>query len=314
MSEVRRALGELPAERRRALDLRDYLDSRYPAGSAARDLLAKIDAIREGRDVAAESVEPTHGSADAAGYIDSEAPLGSPKTPESAVAAPAAARETPTSSGAHSRPAGQRAETAGDHSASPSAELGGLPNVNGTEWTPLTVFTDPRTGRPTFVDHNGIPHVTATSGDNPRCDEALPFIERQALRDGSAYDPATGNGSVYHFQDDNAALVRKSVVNDVSGGRTVAGTTSDLIRVTYRDGVIVRVESYDVTGTDREPFVLGHQVNTINNKMDLRLKRQTENVIFVVDNDAEGHLLAEHFAGNRHVRIINPRSGFDSAQ
>ncbi|MFC7480531.1 glycosyltransferase [Luedemannella flava] len=49
---TRRSIEGLTAERGRAVELRDYLNQRYSAGNAARELIARIEAIHEGRDVA----------------------------------------------------------------------------------------------------------------------------------------------------------------------------------------------------------------------------------------------------------------------
>jgi hypothetical protein len=161
------------------------------------------------------------------------------------------------------------------------------------------------------VDQNGLPHVTATDGDNARSRAALPFLNGQLAR-GEAYDPATGEGTVFRFQDDHAGESYKGVVKDVDGGQTVSGTTSDLIKVTYASGKIVRVESYDVTGSDKNPFNLQQSAQTILNKMDLAKKAQTQFVVFVARDDAEAQLVADRFAGDHRVRVLNPATGFDS--
>ena len=67
-----------------------------------------------------------------------------------------------------------------------------------------------------------------------------------------------------------------------------------------------------MTGSDRNPFDLESCVRTIENKMSHTAKKQAQNVVFVANNDVDARLVAEYFAGNRHVRIVNPLTGFDS--
>ncbi|GGU92174.1 hypothetical protein GCM10010260_28450 [Streptomyces filipinensis] len=195
--------------------------------------------------------------------------------------------------------------------AATAAGPGGPSTPPYTKWgPPLTVRTI--NGRKTYIDANGVPHVLGSSGDTADADQALTFMNRRLAKDGLAYDPKTRTGSEYLFQDETNRLEEKASVGD-----GVAGTTSDMIKVTWSDGRLISVESVDSTATVRtgaDPADLDSISKTITNKLPGGRKSQSGNVVFTATTEDQAKAVAERFRGNPNVRVIHPGSGYDSGE
>lgn len=178
----------------------------------------------------------------------------------------------------------------------------------GSTYVPLT-YKNPTT----VVDQNGVPHVLKGTSNKPEEVKALNFLNDQLRANGEYFDPNTKTGSVYVFQDEDNPLVDKGPIVGADGRPTVTGTTADAVKISYIDGKIVSVDTYDFT-TSVRPGASDGTVSTINKKMDLTAKQQTQNVVFIAKDDAQAAALREKFAGHPNVRIINPGSGFDTGE
>ena len=185
----------------------------------------------------------------------------------------------------------------------------GTPAYN--QWgEPLTVTTID--GRKCYIDVNGVPHPIRTTADTPDSQRALNYMNDQLDREALAYDPTTKTGSQYLFQDDSNPLVPKGLV-----GEGVAGTTADMVKVTWDSGQIVSVESVDATSTSRtgsSPADIDSIEQTINNKLPGGNKNQTDNVVFTAKSQEQAEAVADRFRTNPNVRVIHPDSGYDSGE
>ncbi|MDF3146227.1 ricin-type beta-trefoil lectin domain protein, partial [Streptomyces sp. T21Q-yed] len=163
-----------------------------------------------------------------------------------------------------------------------------------------------------FYDDKGVPHTVASQGVKPTEKVALEYMNDD-LRNGlQLYDPKTGNGAQFFYQDDNGVLPKKGLVHDANGNHRVAGTTADFIKVTWKNGKIVSVNTWDATDSDRGATAdaVSSAEKTINRKMDpLGTKPQTQNVVFVASSIEQAHAVAEKFVGNANVRVIYPGTG-----
>ncbi len=180
-----------------------------------------------------------------------------------------------------------------------------------SQWgDPLTVTTI--NGRECYIDVNGVPHPIRSTGDTDDSQRAFDYMNEQLDREGLAYDPKTKSGSQYLFQDDSKPLVPKGPVSE-----GVAGTTADLIKVTWDDGQIVSIESVDATTTDRtgaSSADINSIEQTINNKLPGGRKNQTENVVFTANSEEQAEAVADRFKTNPNVRVLLPDSGYDSGE
>ncbi|WP_328534757.1 RHS repeat-associated core domain-containing protein [Micromonospora zamorensis] len=170
-----------------------------------------------------------------------------------------------------------------------------------------------------YVDQNGYPHFQRPKGKTVHESEtkAVGFLNKDLQRSGEYYDPKTGTGSRYILQDDNAEAQRlKGAVTLPSGEVTVAGTTADAIKVSWIDGKIVSVDSYDFTTQAIGEEELG--AKTVVNKMRTDdgsgAKRQTQYVVFVAKDDKQAADMRQRLAGNPNARVINPTTGFDTGE
>jgi hypothetical protein len=165
-------------------------------------------------------------------------------------------------------------------------------------------------GRATLTDANAYTHVIGGKFDNAASEDAYRFLNGELDRTGAGYDAATGNGVRYYPQDDNLPVTPK-LAEDLEDGTTrISGTTSDFVRVTYRDGVPVGLESVDATtGNDVDRIV-----QTARNKLPDGTKSQAENVVVRAQSQAQAEELARRFAGDPHLRVVYPETGFDSGE
>ncbi|MFC7247423.1 RHS repeat-associated core domain-containing protein [Catellatospora aurea] len=171
-------------------------------------------------------------------------------------------------------------------------------------------------GADTIVDQNRIPHVLRTTGDNDAANAGLDFANDQLKKSGQYLDPATGNGSIFVHQDDTSNVIKhpKGVITGADGQTTVTGTTADAVKITYVNGQVVSVDSYDFTqaqDVNRAENDIKNKLRTDTNK---GAKKQTQNVIYVAPDDVQAEELRKRFAGNPNVRIINPATGYDTGE
>ncbi|MFI9506933.1 hypothetical protein [Nocardia sp. NPDC052566] len=179
-------------------------------------------------------------------------------------------------------------------------------------WPPLTTQT--YQGRKYIIDKYGVPHRLGGSDklENVDAVTSMAYLNRELRKSGLYYDKVSGSGSRYLIQDEAAPLIEKGLLDD-----TVVGSTSDLIKVTWKNGNIVRVESFDSTGTalpsaNRSAArVLQSAIDTVTNKLAFNGKYQTQNVVYVAKNETQAREVFAHFADNPNVRVIHPASGFD---
>jgi hypothetical protein len=165
-------------------------------------------------------------------------------------------------------------------------------------------------GRATLTDANGYTHVIGETLDNAEAEEAYKFLNSELDRTGGGYDPVTGNGVRYYPQDETNPVSPKEVKQLTDGSLRISGSTADMIRVTYRDGAPVAVESVDATaGKD-----VDYAERTALNKLPDGKKHQAENVVVRARSLAQAEELARRFAGNPHLRVVYPETGFDSGE
>jgi hypothetical protein len=163
-------------------------------------------------------------------------------------------------------------------------------------------------GRATLTDAKGYTHVVGETLDNVEAEEAYNFMNGQLDRSGAGYDPATGNGVRYYPQDDANPISVKSREILPDGSIEISGSTADMIRVTYRDGIPVGLESVDATAGNNVDSI----VKTAGNKLPDGRKFQAANVVVRARSLSQAEELARQFAGNPHLRVVYPESGFDS--
>jgi len=201
--------------------------------------------------------------------------------------------------------AGARLQAAGRRGANPED----VKAAAATAGNPIRYGVDSR-GRATLSDTNGFTHVIGETLDNAEAEDAYKFVNGQLDRSGAGYDPATGNGVRYYPQDDVNPISPKELKELPGGGTAISGTTADMIRVTYRNGEPVGIESVDTTaGNDVDRIV-----QTAHNKLPDGTKYQAENVVVRARSLSQAEELARRFAGNPHLRVVYPETGFDSGE
>lgn len=165
-------------------------------------------------------------------------------------------------------------------------------------------------GRATLTDSNGYTHVIGETFDNAASEDAYKFLNGELDRAGAGYDPATGNGVRYYPQDDGHPITPRLREDLEDGTSRISGTTADMVRVTYRDGVPVGIESVDAT-TGRNVDSI---VQTARNKLPEGNKYQADNVVVRAQSQAQAEELARRFAGDPRLRVVYPETGFDSGE
>jgi hypothetical protein len=183
------------------------------------------------------------------------------------------------------------------------------PGSGGNGWEPLSEI---KVGKSTvgYADENGVPHKLGTTPDNEATSASLKYLNDDLRAQGLAYEASSGSGSTYFLQDDSNPLVPKDYITGVDGSMTVTGTTSDLIKVTWAEGKIVSVGSYDATASTQ--MDIGNIASTVNNKLSSPKGAQTQNVVFRATSQAQAEAVAAKFSGNPNVRVIFPEGNFDS--
>ncbi|MER5883753.1 ricin-type beta-trefoil lectin domain protein [Streptomyces sp. NPDC001941] len=188
---------------------------------------------------------------------------------------------------------------------------GRIVSVKEAEVKPPKALTETTSdkGQRVIYDEKGVPHTIAkTPGKIPSERVAIKYMNED-LRSGlDFYDPKTGNGSEYLWQDDNGVLPKKGVVHDANGNHRAAGTTADFVKVTWRNGKIVAVETWDANESTRKDGTAKATIDsiekTVTNKMAVDGKAQSPNVVFVASSLEQAHLVRDRFVGNANVRVI----------
>ncbi|MEJ8640207.1 RHS repeat-associated core domain-containing protein [Streptomyces sp. MS2.AVA.5] len=177
----------------------------------------------------------------------------------------------------------------------------------------LTADEDGKGNVKKVYDKQGVPHHTTNHSDGTASTTAYNALNDDLKRAGLYYDPENGNmdGARYFLQDDREAgksTVRKTApIRDADGNLVKSETTADLVRVTWKNGKIVDVDTADATASKRS--VKDPEARkSIGNK----LREQTSNVVFVAKDLAQAQEWADYFANNSSVRVICPAAGFDS--
>jgi hypothetical protein len=193
--------------------------------------------------------------------------------------------------------------------AKPGATPDDITAAASTAGLPITYGVDSY-GRATLTDAKGYTHVIGDTLDNAAAEDSYKFLNGELDRTGAGYDPVTGNGVRYYPQDETNPVSPKKVKELPDGSLEISGSTADMVRVTYRDGIPVNVESVDATtGKD-----VDYTVKTALNKLPDGTKYQAENVVVRANSQAQAEELARRFAGNPHLRVVYPETGFDSGE
>ncbi|MEU5243819.1 RHS repeat-associated core domain-containing protein [Streptomyces asoensis] len=172
----------------------------------------------------------------------------------------------------------------------------------------LTVDIDGKGNVTKVYDKQGVPHHIT---DKPDASGAKAFdtLNDDLRRAGLYYDPKTGNGVQYLLQDDSQAgkstVTKDAPIKDADGKPVLAETTSDFVRITWKNGQVVSVETADATESTR-PAAANHGT------IDKKLKNQTKTVVFVAQDLAQGEDYAAWYENNPNVRVIYPPGDFDS--
>lgn len=164
--------------------------------------------------------------------------------------------------------------------------------------------------RPVVVDENGVPHKIDGEPDSAAVRTSVKFLNDQLEHAGDRYDAKTGNGSRFFVQDDSNPIVPKAVVD---GTDSITGTTADLVKVTWRDGRVIGVETFDATTSSRAEVDPESALRTLRNKLPDGSKYQAENGLFVAPSKEWAHAVSDAARGDPRIRVIHPESGFDSA-
>ncbi|MCX4857825.1 hypothetical protein OG426_32580 [Streptomyces canus] len=92
------------------------------------------------------------------------------------------------------------------------------------------------------------------------------------LRNGGKYYDGSknGSGSRYLWQDDHGVLPKKGLWHGPNGDHVVAGATADFIKVTWTNGKIVSVDTWDANESNAREFHAGNTADTVARKMDGR--------------------------------------------
>lgn len=163
-----------------------------------------------------------------------------------------------------------------------------------------------------IYDDRGVPHTVGSPQENQSERGAIKFMNDDLRKGLDLYDPKTGNGSEYLWQNDNGVLSEKGLVHDANGNHRVSGVTADFIKVTWKNGKIVGVETWDANKSTA--VVSAESVDniqkTINNKLNsMGNKRQSQNVVFVAHSMEQAEAVRDRFVGNANVRVIFAGAG-----
>jgi RHS repeat-associated protein len=175
---------------------------------------------------------------------------------------------------------------------------------------PLTDVTV--NGTRTIYDGEGKPHVITGASNSTSEKLAFTYMNDDLKLAGKYYDAKTGTGSMYLWQNDNAGQGEPRTYYDKAGNLRITGATADFVKVTWKNGKIVSVETWDVNESTRSAGNLDGVESTVRKKMDPNAKAQTENVIFVAKDFDQAAEMRDRFASVANVRIIHPATNFDT--
>ncbi|MGW6419683.1 ricin-type beta-trefoil lectin domain protein [Streptomyces sp. NPDC055055] len=175
-------------------------------------------------------------------------------------------------------------------------------------------------GKTVIYNDRGVPLTVRQTnpGAKPSEQVAFQYMNDDLRNGGQYYDPKTGNGSQYLWGDEDDAVIKqkKALMHDANGNHVAVGTTTDIVKVTWKDGKIVSVESWDATDSTRDfathPTAADDTEKTIKNKMDPEGKGQSPNVVFVAKDFEQAEAIRDRFVGNANVRVIYPGGTFDT--
>ncbi|MFE1880351.1 ricin-type beta-trefoil lectin domain protein [Streptomyces diastatochromogenes] len=177
-----------------------------------------------------------------------------------------------------------------------------------TETTVKTKTGDKRV----FYDERGVPHTVGTPGKIQSERVAIQYMNEDLRTGLQFYDAKTGNGSEYFWQDESDGVIKdKGLVHDANGNHRAAGATADFIKVTWKNGKIVSVTTWDANESKRgyDAGTVDDIEKTVRNKMDPLGKKQAQNVVFVANSLEQAQAVADRFVGNANVRVIYPGTG-----
>ncbi|MFE0509508.1 ricin-type beta-trefoil lectin domain protein [Streptomyces sp. NPDC058964] len=169
-------------------------------------------------------------------------------------------------------------------------------------------------GRDVIYDERGVPHTLGTRSTNQSEQVAFDYMNED-LRNAGKYSDGSknGSGSQYLWQDEGGGVLqKKGLWHNANGDHVAAGATCDFIKVTWKNGKIVSVASWDANESNAAQFDADNTANTVRRKMDPQAKGQTQNVVYVAKGQAEAEAIRDRFVGNKHVRVIWPDGSFDT--
>ncbi|WP_079084051.1 RHS repeat domain-containing protein [Streptomyces longwoodensis] len=194
----------------------------------------------------------------------------------------------------------------------PGSAIGG--GGNSGKPVPKLTKTKLSDGRTAIYDEYGIGHIIARQPDNDAAKRALELLNNDLKAAGLFTDGTNkGTGEIYLAQDDTKPLVSKGSFTDKDGKTRLNGTTSDFIKVTYRDGKIVDVIDFDATSS-KDGKALHYIQGDINGKMNPNGKGQANNVIYVATSANQANDVANSYANDPRVRVLHPDTGFDTGR
>ncbi|MEU5484086.1 ricin-type beta-trefoil lectin domain protein [Streptomyces mirabilis] len=168
-------------------------------------------------------------------------------------------------------------------------------------------------GRKVIYDERGVPHTLGTQSNIASEKVAFDYMNDDLRFGGKYYDGSkNGSGSRYLWQEDKGVLPKKGLWHGPNGDHVAAGATADFIKVTWKNGKIVSVETWDANESVAKVFKPDDTADTVRNKMDGNAKGQTQNVVYVAKSQAEAEAIRDKFIGNKHVRVIWPDGEFDT--
>ncbi|MFF5142274.1 ricin-type beta-trefoil lectin domain protein [Streptomyces sp. NPDC013157] len=170
-------------------------------------------------------------------------------------------------------------------------------------------------GRQVIYDERGVPHTLGGQSNIASEKVAFDYMNEDLRNGGKYYDGSkNGSGSRYLWQDDKGVIPRKGLMHGPNGDHVAAGATADYIKVTWKNGKIVAVDTWDANESNAKVFNADDVAKTVSNKMNTTStgKGQTQNVVYVAKSQAEAEAIRDRFVGNKHVRVIWPDGAFDT--
>ncbi|WP_328753217.1 RHS repeat-associated core domain-containing protein [Streptomyces sp. NBC_00285] len=170
-------------------------------------------------------------------------------------------------------------------------------------------------GRQVIYDERGVPHTLGGPSNIASEKVAFDYMNEDLRNGGKYYDGSrNGSGTRYLWQDENGVLPRKGLMHGPNGDHVAAGATADFIKVTWKNGKIVAVDTWDANESNARVFNADNVAKTVSNKMNTSAtgKGQTQNAVYVAQSQAEAEAIRDKFVGNKHVRVIWPDGAFDT--